>query len=54
MAKRTVQYGEYWHECARCGWDFPEHKIQKNNRGQWICYRCWDENENREEEEDNE
>lgn len=45
---KSKRYGEYWHECYRCGRDYPEHMISKNIRDQWICQYCWDTNENAE------
>lgn len=40
MPKSKI-YGVYWHICAQCGVQFPEGRINKNDLGEWICYRCW-------------
>ncbi|GAF68099.1 unnamed protein product [marine sediment metagenome] len=45
---RPALLGEFWHECARCGRDYPESHLRKNDAGRWICDECWDENENEE------
>lgn len=43
--------GQFWHECARCGFTFPESMLAKNKKGKWICLKyCWDPEDGQSEE----
>jgi len=43
---QTIQVGEKWRLCDRCGFQFPLSHLVINDRGEYICTdHCWDENE---------
>ena len=46
---KTALYGTKWHECARCGIEYPETLISQRSDDVWICVYDWDDNEEEEE-----
>ena len=47
----TTLRGEYWHECARSGFTFPESEMVEVTEGVWVAAKFLDPEDTEEEGE---